>query len=164
VRVSIPVPTGVLLCAYKFGFGLAQKFLEKFQNFLSLGSSNSPVWHRTLHCALSGALAWPQLALPLCKLSGVHETVCCSLSDVSITVILKHFSHLGPHDSHCFHLSYSLARAPAFFPALCTPAPPWLRPHSTPSRAHCRHSCSSVVVPMPPLPSSVSSSAHLFHL
>jgi hypothetical protein len=33
VRVPIPVPTGVLLCAYKLGFGLAQKFLEKISKF-----------------------------------------------------------------------------------------------------------------------------------
>jgi hypothetical protein len=29
VRVPIPVLTGVLLCAYKLGFGLVQNFLEK---------------------------------------------------------------------------------------------------------------------------------------
>jgi hypothetical protein len=31
VRVPIPIPTGVLLCAYKLGFGLVQNFLEKFK-------------------------------------------------------------------------------------------------------------------------------------
>jgi superfamily I DNA and RNA helicase len=31
VRVPILVPTGVLLCAYKLGFGLVQNVLEKFK-------------------------------------------------------------------------------------------------------------------------------------
>jgi hypothetical protein len=30
VRVPIPIPTGVLLCAYKLGFGLVPNFLENF--------------------------------------------------------------------------------------------------------------------------------------
>jgi hypothetical protein len=52
VSVPIPVPTGVLLCAYKLGFGLAQKLLENFQYSLSLGSLYSQVCsgHSTLHC------------------------------------------------------------------------------------------------------------------
>jgi hypothetical protein len=42
--------TGVLLCAYKLGFGLVQNLLENFKI--------PSVWaHRTLHCALSGASA-----------------------------------------------------------------------------------------------------------
>jgi hypothetical protein len=50
VRVPIPVPTGILLCAYKLGFGLVQNFLENFKI--------PSVWaHRTLHYAMSGAPA-----------------------------------------------------------------------------------------------------------
>jgi hypothetical protein len=50
VRVPVPVPTGVLLCAYKLGLGLVQNFLENFKI--------PYVWaHRTLHCAMSGAPA-----------------------------------------------------------------------------------------------------------
>jgi hypothetical protein len=37
MRVPIPIPTGVLLCAYKLGFGLVQNKIEKFQNPLCLG-------------------------------------------------------------------------------------------------------------------------------
>jgi hypothetical protein len=43
VRVPIPIPTGVLLCAYKLGFGLVQNFLENFKIPF--------VWaHRTVRC------------------------------------------------------------------------------------------------------------------
>jgi hypothetical protein len=50
VRVPIPTPTGVLLCPYKLGFCLVQKFLEKSQNALCLGSLDSPVC--TEHCTV----------------------------------------------------------------------------------------------------------------
>jgi hypothetical protein len=78
VRVPISVPTGVLLCAYKLGFGLVQNFLEKFKIH--------SVWaYRTLHYAMSGALAghaWICHYAALfggsldhdCALSGVHRT------------------------------------------------------------------------------------------
>jgi hypothetical protein len=33
MRVPIPVPIGVLLCAYKLGFGLVQKLDRKSQKF-----------------------------------------------------------------------------------------------------------------------------------
>jgi hypothetical protein len=49
VRVPIPVPTSVLLCAYKLGFGLVQKYLENFKR-LCLGSPDSPVC--TGHCTV----------------------------------------------------------------------------------------------------------------
>jgi hypothetical protein len=55
MRVPIPVPTGVLLCAYKLGFGLVKKLVRKFENFqkpLCRGSPDSPVCtgHYTVHC------------------------------------------------------------------------------------------------------------------
>jgi hypothetical protein len=56
MRVPISVPTGVLLCAYKLGFGLVQNFLENFKIPLSRLTGQSDV-HRTLHCAMSGAPA-----------------------------------------------------------------------------------------------------------
>jgi hypothetical protein len=51
VRVPIPVPTSVLLCAYKLGFGLVQNLLENF-NSLCLGSLDSSVCtrHFTVQC------------------------------------------------------------------------------------------------------------------
>jgi hypothetical protein len=49
VRVPIPVPTGVLECAYKLEFGFVQNFLENFKI--------PSVWaHRTVQCALDTAL------------------------------------------------------------------------------------------------------------
>jgi hypothetical protein len=54
MRVAIP-PIGVLLCAYKLGFGLVKKLdrkFEKFQKPLCLGSPDSMVCteHCTAHC------------------------------------------------------------------------------------------------------------------
>jgi hypothetical protein len=50
VRVLISIPTGVLLCAYKLGFGFVQNFLEKFKI--------SSVWaHWTVRCAPDTALS-----------------------------------------------------------------------------------------------------------
>jgi hypothetical protein len=49
VRVPITVPTSVLLCAYKLGFGLVQNFLENFKI--------PSVWaHWTVRCAPNTAL------------------------------------------------------------------------------------------------------------
>jgi hypothetical protein len=55
MRVPIPVPTGVLLCAYKLGFNLVKKLDRKFETFqktLCLGSPDTAVctvwctgWH-----------------------------------------------------------------------------------------------------------------------
>jgi hypothetical protein len=65
VREPIPVPIGVLLCAYKLGFGLVQNFLEKFKI--------PSVWaHRTVRCAPDTALCtvrctgWARVDLLLC--------------------------------------------------------------------------------------------------
>jgi hypothetical protein len=75
VRVPIPIPIGVLLCAYKLGFGLAQTFLEKFQNALYLGSLDSLVC--TGHCTVQCPVHWLGLGW-ICyfaALSSVHRTV-----------------------------------------------------------------------------------------
>jgi hypothetical protein len=49
VRVPIPVPTGVLLCAYKLEFGLVQNYQENFKIH--------SVWaQRTVRCAPDTAL------------------------------------------------------------------------------------------------------------
>jgi hypothetical protein len=95
MRVPIPVPTSVILCDYKLGFGLVGNKIEKFKIFQSsfcLGSPDSPVCtgHCTVHClvhrqprasnlfpcALSGGS--PD---NYCALSGVHRTgtVDCSV-------------------------------------------------------------------------------------
>jgi hypothetical protein len=65
VRVPIPVPTSVLLCAYRLGFGLVQNFLENFKI--------PSVWaHRTVRCAPDTALCnvwctgWAHTDLLLC--------------------------------------------------------------------------------------------------
>ena len=65
VRVPIPVPTGVLLCAYKLGFGLVQNFLQNFKI--------PYVWaYRTVQCAPDTALCnvwctgWAHTDLLLC--------------------------------------------------------------------------------------------------
>jgi hypothetical protein len=88
MRVPIPVPTSVILCDYKLGFGLVGNYIEKFKIFqssLCLGSPDSPVCtghctvqcpvHRlpraesSFSCALSGGS--PD---SYCALSGVHRT------------------------------------------------------------------------------------------
>jgi hypothetical protein len=56
VRVPIPILAGVLLCAYKLGFGLVQNFLEKIQKSLCLGSPDSAVC--TGHCAMQCSAQW----------------------------------------------------------------------------------------------------------
>jgi hypothetical protein len=56
VRVPILVPAGVLLCAYKLGFGLVQNFLEKFK-IPSVWAHRTVQCAPTLRCAMSGALA-----------------------------------------------------------------------------------------------------------
>jgi hypothetical protein len=49
VRVPISVPTCVLLCAYKLGFGLVQNYIENFKI--------RSVWaHRKVRCAPDTAL------------------------------------------------------------------------------------------------------------
>jgi hypothetical protein len=49
VRLPILIPTGVLLCAYKLGFGLVQNLLENFKI--------PSVWaHQTVRCAPDTAL------------------------------------------------------------------------------------------------------------
>jgi hypothetical protein len=84
MRVPIPVPTGVLLCDYKLGFGLVKSLgrkISKFQNPLCLGSPDSPVCtgHCTVHrprasrssfpCALSSGSPFSYYVL-----SDVHRT------------------------------------------------------------------------------------------
>jgi hypothetical protein len=78
VRVPIPVPTSVLFCAYKLGFGLVQNFLEIFKI--------PSIWaHRTLHCAMSGAPA-RRAQIPFCAaVSGGSLDSYCALSDVHRT-------------------------------------------------------------------------------
>jgi hypothetical protein len=79
VRVPIPVPTGVLLCAYKLGFGLVQNYLEDFKI--------PSVWaHWTVPCApdsaMSGAPAM-SVQIQLCaSLSGGSPDSYCALSCV----------------------------------------------------------------------------------
>jgi hypothetical protein len=52
MRVSIPVPTSVLLCDYKLGFGLVVNQIENLKNF-----KIPSVWgHRTVRCAPDTAL------------------------------------------------------------------------------------------------------------
>jgi hypothetical protein len=55
MRVPIPVPTSVILCDYKLGFGLVKSYIEKFKIFqtpLCLGSPDSSVCtgHCTVQC------------------------------------------------------------------------------------------------------------------
>jgi hypothetical protein len=74
MKVPIPVPTGVLLGAYKLGFGLVKKLdrkFEKFQKPLCLGSPDSPVCigHRTVHCPvhrLARADIFSSVRCPVC--------------------------------------------------------------------------------------------------
>jgi hypothetical protein len=80
VRVPIPIPRGVLLCAYKLGFGLAQKLLEKFQNSLILGSRDTALCIVPCSGLASGGSASVQ--------SGVHWTVSYSLSGVPLGIEL----------------------------------------------------------------------------
>jgi hypothetical protein len=77
MRVPIPVPTSVILCDYKLGFGLVETWIEKFKNFrtsLCLGSQDSPVCtgHCTVHCPVHRSRACKNSLS--CALSGVHRT------------------------------------------------------------------------------------------
>jgi hypothetical protein len=53
VRVPIFVPIGVILCAYKLGFGLVRNPEKVFKFFLCL---DTLVAHRTVLCAPENAL------------------------------------------------------------------------------------------------------------
>jgi hypothetical protein len=79
MRVPIPVPTGVLLCAYKLGYGLVQNFLEKIQNSLCLGSTDYLVCtgHCTVQCPVHRLGARGSATVQPCSV--VHRTVsvCC---------------------------------------------------------------------------------------
>jgi hypothetical protein len=75
MRVPIPVPTSVILCDYKLGFGLVGNYIEKFKKFQIFplsGLTRQSGVHRTLHCALSGA---PAARAPV-PLSPVRCPVC----------------------------------------------------------------------------------------
>jgi hypothetical protein len=117
VRVSIFIPTGVLLCAYKLGFGLVRNPEEKIQTFLCLGSLDCPVCIRqcTVHCSVLRLSVG--LQLPLCRLSGAHQTVYCCLSGVPITVV-SNFSLAQAQSPFSFHRFIFLVCAPPFFSAL----------------------------------------------
>jgi hypothetical protein len=77
MRVPIPVPTNVILCDYKLGFGLVGSKIEKFKIFqtpLCLGSPDSLVCtgHCTVQCPVHRQ---PRAKNPFsCALSGVHRT------------------------------------------------------------------------------------------
>jgi hypothetical protein len=77
MRVPIPVPTSVILCDYKLGFGLVGNSIEKFKIFqssLCLGSPDSPVCteHCTVQCPVHRL---PRAGTPFFyALFGVHRT------------------------------------------------------------------------------------------
>jgi hypothetical protein len=73
VRVPIPVPTSILLCAYKLGFGLVQNFLKKSKFPLSglTGLSGAPVGHTYIYYCAALSSGSPDSH---CALSGVHQT------------------------------------------------------------------------------------------
>jgi hypothetical protein len=88
VRVPIPVPTGVILCAYKLGFGLVQNFLENFKI--------PSVWaHRTVRCAPDTAMCnvrctgWAHIDLLLCYVVWCVPDMHCRLFGVPITHFFK---------------------------------------------------------------------------
>jgi hypothetical protein len=73
VRVPIHVPTSVLLCAYKLGFGVVQIVLENF--------INPSIWaHKTVRCASDTALCnvrctgWVRRSLSVLPCPVVHRT------------------------------------------------------------------------------------------
>jgi hypothetical protein len=88
VGVPVPVPTGVLLCAYKLGFGLVQNLLENFK-FPLFGLTGQSGVHQTLHYALSGAPAG-RAQIPFCTaLCGGSPDIYCVLSGVHQTCIVN---------------------------------------------------------------------------
>jgi hypothetical protein len=108
VRVPIPVPTGVLLCAYILGFGVVQNFLEKFKIPFAWA-------HRTVRCAPNTALCnvrctgWARADLLLCchvwwfTRQQLYVVRCapdiqCRLSGVPITG----FKNLSPLEARAF--------------------------------------------------------------
>jgi hypothetical protein len=61
VRVPIFVPIGVILCAYKLGFGLVRNPEKVFKFFSVLTHrwlTEQSCVHRTMHYVLSGARLW----------------------------------------------------------------------------------------------------------
>ena len=88
MRVPIPVPTSVILCDYKLGFGLVGSSIEKFKIFqtpLCLGSPDSPVCtgHCTVQCPVHRQ---PRAQTPFfCALSGGSPDSYCALSGVHRT-------------------------------------------------------------------------------
>jgi hypothetical protein len=88
MRVPIPVPTSVILCDYKLGFGLVGSSIEKFKIFqtpLCLGSPDSPVCtgHCTVQCPVHRQ---PRAQTPFfCALSGGSPDSYCAMSGVHRT-------------------------------------------------------------------------------
>jgi hypothetical protein len=88
MRVPIPVPTSVILCDHKLGFGLVGSYIEKFKIFqtpLCLGSPDSPVCtgHCTVQCLVHRQ---PRAINPFsCALSGGSPDSYCALSGVHRT-------------------------------------------------------------------------------
>jgi hypothetical protein len=83
MRVPIPVPTSVILCDYKLGFGLVENWIEKFKKFrtsLCLGSPDSPVCtrHCTVHCPVHRPSARKDLLL-LCAVWWFTEQLMCAV-------------------------------------------------------------------------------------
>jgi hypothetical protein len=87
MRVPIPIPTSVILCDYKLGFGLFGNYIEKFkilQSSLYLGSPDSPVCtgHCTVQCPVHRL---PRAGTPFsCALSGGSPDSYCALSGAPI--------------------------------------------------------------------------------
>jgi hypothetical protein len=88
MRVPIPVPTSVILCVFKLGFGLVGNWIEKFKNpkfSLCVGSPDSPVCtgHCTVQCPVHRQ---PRAKIPFsCALSGGSPDSYCALSGVHRT-------------------------------------------------------------------------------
>jgi hypothetical protein len=128
MRVPIPVPTSVILCDYKLGFGLVETWIEKFKNFrtsLCLGSQDSPVCtgHCTVHCPVHRSRACKNSLS--CALSGVHRTGTVDCPVRPYRVLKK---RLQPEPSHRLSISPTLWRFP-----LPRRRPPLSGDHSAPA-------------------------------
>jgi hypothetical protein len=141
MRVPIHVPTSVILCVYKLGFGLVGNYIEKFKNFkssLCLGSPDSPVriGHCTVQCPVH---RHPRAQIPFscalsggspdsyCALSGVHRTGTIDCPVRPYSVFKKPFPGSRPRPGSFF----SVLRFCLCALAVCSPSPT-ISPHRRP--------------------------------
>jgi hypothetical protein len=174
VRVPIPVPTGVLLCAYKLGFGLVQNFLKKIKipSVWAHRTFRCGTVHYTVQCSVhQQGRAWIYHYAAMssgapnsdCALSVVHQTGTVHCPVCPWSVFKKDFPCLSPS------AGYSLLRAQAswFLCSLLAPSSPSMVTGKPAPASTCARPMLPCFFPPPPLlwdrpPSSLYPFSHLW--